>query len=142
MYGSCVPFVILRGPPPSAAPTSIPRPPPFVAPLETHPFRPPSTPYKDDDRIRARVPRPDPDLLVGPRVSFARLRAAGDVPLDDGLDDPDAQRRREDERGRPRRGLRREDGVVGELVVDGLGGGAEFGGHPELSRASREGGAA
>mmetsp|Transcript_26817 Transcript_26817/g.57025 ORF Transcript_26817/g.57025 Transcript_26817/m.57025 type:complete len:494 (+) Transcript_26817:291-1772(+) len=60
-----------------------------------------------------------------------RVGAVEHVVLDHGLHHPHPQQRREHERRDAGDDLRREDGPVGELVVDGLRRGAELDRHPE-----------
>mmetsp|Transcript_4784 Transcript_4784/g.8604 ORF Transcript_4784/g.8604 Transcript_4784/m.8604 type:complete len:304 (-) Transcript_4784:94-1005(-) len=71
--------------------------------------------------------------IIGANLAFLIqcISAIEQIVLDHGLHDPNAEQRRQDQRGHARDDLRREDGPVGELVVDGLRGSVEFDGHPE-----------
>mmetsp|Transcript_32151 Transcript_32151/g.58137 ORF Transcript_32151/g.58137 Transcript_32151/m.58137 type:complete len:203 (-) Transcript_32151:286-894(-) len=64
-----------------------------------------------------------------PVSSSQHLNAIEQITLDHRLHDPDAQQRHEDQCGHARYDLRCEDGIVGEFIVDWLGGSVEFDGH-------------
>ena len=67
-----------------------------------------------------------------PVSSSQHLNAIEQITLDHRLHDPDAQQRHEDQCGHARYDLRCEDGIVGEFIVDWLGGSVEFDGHSSL----------